>query len=742
MKQEKTTDLPQSLQRLIEARHHDPFEVLGRHPKGELTLIRALLPRATTVSLAGQDMPFQHIEKTDIFEGYYPSNQVPERYQLEWKDEFQQIHRHYDAYCFPVQLPEFDLHLFGEGRHRHAYRFLGCHPHQADGIDGLLFAVWSPNAERISVVGDFNQWDGRVHAMRVRGGSGIWELFIPGLEAGIIYKFEIRSRSGGVSLRTDPYGNHFQVRPETAAIAVVGGDFAWSDESWIDHRRHRNWQTAPMSIYEVHLGSWQRDATGNFLNYREIAHRLSAYVIPLGFTHVELMPITEHPFDGSWGYQTTGYFAPTSRFGTPEDFRYFVNHLHGEGIGVLLDWVPAHFPRDRHALAYFDGSALYEHADPRQGEHRDWGTLIFNFGRNEVRNFLISSAIYWLEEFHLDGLRVDAVASMLYLDYSRKPGDWLPNRYGGRENLEAVDFLRELNSVTHKLHPGTLMIAEESTAWPQVSRPTWLGGLGFSMKWNMGWMHDTLAYMAKDPVYRHYHHDLLTFSVLYAFSENFVLPFSHDEVVHGKGSMIGKMPGDHWQKFANLRLLYTYMFTYPGKKILFMGCEFAQGKEWNEEEALDWWLSDQPAHQGIKTLVTDLNHLYREHTPLHEIDFEERGFEWIDSHDSSQSVLSYLRKDTQGGELVVILNFTPVPRQNYRIGLNQPGAYLEIMNSDSSFYGGSNMGNNGLINAKTGQWMGRDYFAELTLPPLGGVVLKRSVSNDSKAQESPPAQAV
>ncbi len=583
------------------------------------------------------------------------------------------------------------------------------------------------------MVGDFNQWDGRIHSMRVRGGSGIWELFIPGLETGTLYKFEIRSNAGDISLRTDPYGNSFQMRPETAGIAVADDNFTWNDETWIKERRNTDWLTAPMSIYEVHLGSWQRDEAGNFLNYRDIAHRLCDHVKSTGFTHIELLPITEHPLDGSWGYQTTGYFAPTSRFGSPDDFRYLVNFLHENGIGILLDWVPAHFPRDRHALAYFDGSALYEHADPRRGEHRDWGTLIFNFGRNEVRTFLISSAIYWLQEFHLDGLRVDAVASMLYLDYSREPGDWIPNQYGGRENLEAVDFLRELNSVTHELHPGTLMIAEESTSWPQVSRPTWLGGLGFSMKWNMGWMHDTLSYMEKDPVYRHYHHDLLTFSVLYAFSENFVLPFSHDEVVHGKASMIGKMPGDQWQKFANLRLLYTYMFTYPGKKILFMGCEFAQNKEWNEDEELEWPLQDLPLHQGIKTLITDLNKLYQEQKSLHEVDFDDRGFEWIDSHDSSQSVLSYLRKDTQGNEVVVIINFTPVPRENYRIGLSRPGNYLEIMNSDSTFYGGSNIGNNGLITTAASSWMGRDYSAELTLPPLGAVVLKRSTTENSAA---------
>jgi 1,4-alpha-glucan branching enzyme len=731
MKQPKNTILAEPLQRLIEARHSDPFQVLGRHIETNQALVRVLLPRASSVSLANTRLMLTRIPGTDLFEGRFNIEQIPERYQIEWQDESRQTHRYFDPYCFPPQLPEFDIHLFGEGRHRHAYRFLGAHPHEVETIAGMLFAVWAPNASRVSVVGDFNQWDGRVHPLRIRDGSGIWEIFIPGIQAETLYKYEICTATGDISLRCDPYGNQFQLRPETASRTIAQSSFSWDDGNWMRTRSQADWRRAPMSIYEVHLGSWQRDEAGNFLNYRELAQRLCAYVTSLGFTHVELLPITEHPLDGSWGYQTTGYFAPTSRFGTPDDFRYFVNHLHANGIGVLLDWVPAHFPRDRHALANFDGTALYEHADPRKGEHRDWGTLIFNFGRNEVRNFLISSAVYWLEEFHLDGLRVDAVASMLYLDYSREPGDWLPNQYGGRENLEAVEFLRELNRVTHELHPGTLMIAEESTAWPQVSRPTWLGGLGFSMKWNMGWMHDTLSYLAKDPVYRHYHHDLLTFGILYAFTENFVLPFSHDEVVHGKGSMLGKMPGDEWQKFANLRLLYTYMFTYPGPKLLFMGCEFAQSKEWNEQEALAWSQQDLPYHKGIKTLFGDLNRLYKAQAPLHQIDFEDGGFEWIDCHDSSQSVLSYLRKDLQGNELVVILNFTPVPRKNYRIGLSRPGNYLEIMNSDSTYYAGSNLGNNGLITAQARSWMGRDYSAELTLPPLAGVVLQQATAADA-----------
>ena len=489
-------------------------------------------------------------------------------------------------------------------------------------------------------------------------------------------------------------------------------------------RAEQDWQRTPYSVYEIHLGSWQRDADGNFMNYRELAVQLADYAKELGFTHIELLPITEHPLDASWGYQCTGYFAPTSRHGTPDDFRFFIDHLHRNGIGVLLDWVPAHFPKDAYALAQFDGSALYEHADPRLGEHKDWGTLIFNFGRNEVKNFLLSSALYWLGEFHIDGLRVDAVASMLYLDYSRKAGEWIPNKYGGNENLEAVDFIRQLNAVTHEQHPGSLMIAEESTAWPAVSRPTYLGGLGFSMKWNMGWMHDTLSYMEKDPIYRHYHHDLLTFGLLYAFTENFVLPFSHDEVVHGKKSMLDKMPGDGWQKFASLRLLYTFMFSYPGKKLLFQGCEFGQGKEWNFNEALDWELLERPQHQGIRQIICDLNRLYRDEPGLHEVDFDGAGFEWIDCHDSSQSVLSYIRKDRSGGRLVAaVFNFTPVPRTNYRIGVPEAGIWREAINSDAEFYGGSNVGNQGRVRSEEISWMGRPHSIPIALPPLGGLIL-------------------
>ncbi|HSQ07899.1 MAG TPA: 1,4-alpha-glucan branching protein GlgB, partial [Chromatiaceae bacterium] len=682
------------------------------------------LPQAERVRLADGGPELKRVDGTDLFVWEGEGSKVPERYALEWEDRAGHSHRHYDPYCFPPQLQDFDLHLFGEGRHWHAYRFLGAHPRRVEGVDGVQFAVWAPNATRASVVGDFNAWDGRVHPMRSRGGSGVWELFIPGLQTGALYKLELRDHAGLVHVKIDPYANAFQLRPDTAGLICAEGAYAWGDADWLAARATADWRRRPMSVDEVHLGSWQRDADGNFLGYRELARRLVDYLTLTGFTHIELLPITEHPLDASWGYQTTGYFAPTSRFGSPDDFRYFVDHLHQHGIGVLLDWVPAHFPRDTFALARYDGTALYEHADPRQGEHRDWGTLIFNYGRNEVKNFLLSSALYWLNEFHIDGLRVDAVASMLYLDYSRQAGEWIPNKYGGNENLDAVDLLRQLNVVTHEQHPGSLMIAEESTSWPAVSRPTYLGGLGFSMKWNMGWMHDTLAYMANDPIYRHFHHDMLTFGLLYAFTENFVLPYSHDEVVHGKRSMLDKMPGDAWQKFASLRLLYTFMFTYPGKKLLFMGCEFAQGREWNEAAALDWELLERAPHEGVLKLVSDLNRLYREEPALHEVDFEGSGFEWIDCHDSSQSVLSYLRKDQSGGQILVALfNFTPVPRNDYRIGVPVGGFYREAVNSDAQFYGGSNVGNQGGVHAEAVSWMGRPFSIPINLPPLGGLVL-------------------
>jgi 1,4-alpha-glucan branching enzyme len=721
----KKSVLSPELRRIIDARHHDPFSVLGYHERDGRSLVRAFLPHAVEAWLVeAGDAPMERLGDTGLFQ-WQGDAPLARPYRIRCSDGHGHEQVTYDPYAFEPQLPDFDIHLFNEGRHQHAYRMMGAHAHTVGHVDGVRFAVWAPAAERVSVVGNFNGWDGRTHPMRVRGGSGVWELFIPGLEPGCLYKYEIRNRdTGEIVVKTDPYGQQFELRPSTAGVVTHRGHFDWSDDDWLADRHGDGWLHRPMSVYEVHLGSWRRGPEGEFLGYRELAHALVDYVKELGFTHIELLPVTEHPFDASWGYQTTGYYAPTSRFGRPDDFRYFVNHCHVNGIGVLLDWAPGHFPKDRHALARFDGSALYEHEDPRKGEHRDWGTLIFNYGRNEVRNFLVSSAMYWVEEFHIDGLRVDAVASMLYLDYSRDPGDWEPNRYGGNENLEAIDFVRELNSVVQGQHPGALIIAEESTAWPQVTRPTWLGGLGFAMKWNMGWMHDTLEYFKKDPVHRHFHHDQLTFGLLYAFTENFVLPFSHDEVVHGKRSLLYRMPGDEWQRFANLRLLYTYMWTYPGKKLLFMGCEFGQGDEWDAANQLDWYVLDFPLHQGVRALIGDLNDLYREVPALHRLDFEWTGFEWIDCHDAAQSVLAYLRRS--GDEaLIVVLNFTPVVRDGYRIGVPEPGHYQVLLNSDSAHYAGSNQGNPG-AHSEDIPWMGHPHSIVLTLPPLGGLVLRRT----------------
>ncbi|MFM1891851.1 MAG: 1,4-alpha-glucan branching protein GlgB, partial [Pseudomonadota bacterium] len=708
------------------ARHHDPFTVLGKHPDRDgRDLVRVYIPAADAVSIVEGNLALERVPGTDLFEWRGQPGMVPERYRLLWRDAGHREHLAHDPYSFPPQLSDYDLHLFGEGKHRHAYRFLGAHLHETEGVAGVLFAVWAPNAERVSVVGDFNQWDGRRHPMRVRGGSGVWELFIPDLMPGALYKYEVRNRhSGEILLKSDPYAQAFELRPQTASLISDRPSHHWQDGPWMQARAAADWQHAPMSIYEVHLSSWQRGPEGEFLSYRELAERMVAYVLDMGFTHIELLPITEHPYDPSWGYQSTGYFAPTRRYGSPDDFRWFVDHCHQHGIGVILDWVPAHFPKDAHGLARFDGTPLYEHEDPRLGEHLDWSTLIYNYGRNEVRNFLLSSALFWFEEMHIDGLRVDAVASMLYLDYSRD--EWVPNKYGGRENLEALDFLRELNVAVHQEQPGALMIAEESTSWPMVSRPTEVGGLGFDIKWNMGWMNDTLEYMSHEPIHRRYHQGSLTFSMLYAFTENFLLPFSHDEVTHGKQSMLNKMPGDEWQRFANLRALYTYMFCHPGKKLLFMGTEFAQGLEWNCMQALDWYVLDYPLHQGMQRLVKDLNRLYQGLPALHRYEFDWRGFEWIDCHDADNSVLSFLRRGDDD-YLIVVLNLTPVPREGYRIGVPDGGAYREILNSDSSFYGGSNLGNGAApLQADAQGWMDRPYSLSLTLPPLAGIVLQRA----------------
>ncbi len=710
-----------------EARHHDPFAWLGQHDTdadhpGSAAVQRVFLPAATQVELQTPQgwiaMTMQHPD--GIFS--HAGKLLPTPYRLRWQDALG-THEAYDPYVFSPVLGDLEVYLFSEGRLYEAYRHLGAHRRCHEGVEGVLFAVWAPNAERVSVVGDFNRWDGRYHPMRVRGMSGLWELFIPGLEAGEIYKFEIRHRdSGVVFVKTDPYAHAFELRPSTAA-RVVDSHYIWKDQAWMTARAQADWQHAPMNIYEVHLGSWQRSEAGQFLRYAELAERLLHYVRDMGYTHIELMPVMEHPLDESWGYQVSGYYAPTSRFGCPDDFRAFVDVFHQAGIGVLLDWVPGHFPKDDWGLARFDGTPLYEYADPREGEHRDWGTYIFNFGRNEVRNFLLANACYWADSFHMDGLRVDAVASLLYRDYSRNAGEWIPNQYGGRENLEAIAFLREMNVVLNERFPGILTIAEESTSWPMVSRPTYVGGLGFSMKWNMGWMNDTLSYMQEDPVYRRFHQNDLTFSQLYAYSENFVLPLSHDEVVHGKRSLLDKMPGDTWQRFANLRLLLSYQCAHPGKKLNFMGNEFAQGREWNCQQGLDWDLLQLPWHQGVQWMNRDLAHLYRDLPALHELDFAAEGFAWVDCHDADQSVLSFLRQDREGAFILAVFNFTPVLRQNYRIGVPQLGLYREVFNSDAAAYQGSNVGNPPLV-AESRSWMGLPCSLNLTLPPLGALFLQ------------------
>jgi len=717
--------IPQEIRRLLEARHHDPFSVLGRHPDKKGEIIRIYLPRAASAEILcdGQSLPMERYRKTDLFQWRGKTCPHGKEYMIRWRDGAGNEYLQHDPYRFTPQLEEWELNQFQSGQHFHAGKMLGAHCCRHQEVDGVRFAVWAPNASRVSVVGDFNHWDGRCHPMRNRGGSGIWELFIPGLSPGDLYKFELRDQNGRILVKTDPYGRRFEHRPACAAI-IECAEYSWSDDEWLAQREQADWQHRPMSIYEVHIGSWQRGPDGNFLSYRELAEGLIPHVKGLGFTHIELLPVSEHPLDASWGYQTTGYFAPTSRFGSPEDLRYLIDQCHQNGIGVILDWVPAHFPKDDWALARFDGSPLYEHEDPRRGEHRDWGTLIFNYGRNEVKNFLLSSAMYWLEEFHIDGLRVDAVASMLYLDYSRPANDWVPNIHGGNENLEAIDFLRELNVLLHREHPGALSMAEESTAWPMVSRPVDMGGLGFSMKWNMGWMHDTLNYMHKDPIHRQYHHNNLTFGMLYAFNENFILPFSHDEVVHMKRSMLEKMPGDDWQRFANLRLLYTYMFTVPGKKLLFMGSEFAQGREWNHDTALEWHLYDYPLHHGIHKLLAGLNRLYTEHSALHFHDFEHEGFQWLDCDDSAHSTLSFLRRGG-GHTAAVLLNFTPSPYDGYRLGVPEAGNYRLLFNSDAGEYGGTDLGQIPRFESEAKPWMGQPHSIVVTLPPLAGLVIAR-----------------
>tara|TARA_R110002167_G_scaffold2226_9_gene11447 strand:- start:3996 stop:6173 length:2178 start_codon:yes stop_codon:yes gene_type:complete len=720
----ETADVSQHLQWMENGVHGDPFSFLGLHRDNNGWLVRVWLPGANKGWLEGQ--PLRPLAGSACFVAHLSEdqkNRLPQHYRVAWEEDDGVRHDMVSPWSFAQQAGDLDLHLFAEGRHWHIYNLLGAHPSCIDGVDGVYFAVWAPAAKRVSVIGNFNNWHGLRHPMRVCGSSGVWELFIPGLQCGDLYKFEILcGHNNALRIKTDPYASQMEMRPETASV-VCRSQHLWQDQQWMQQRAEADWQHQPISIYELHLGSWARDEQGNFLNYRELAQRLLGYLQHTGFTHVELLPVAEHPLDQSWGYQTSGYYAPTSRFGTPDDLRYLIDLLHQHGIGVFLDWVPAHFPRDDFALARFDGTALYEHQDPRQGEHLEWGTYIFNYGRNEVRNFLIANALYWLQEFHIDGLRVDAVASMLCLDYAREDGQWLPNRYGGNENLEAIEFIKTLNHEVHAQCPGALMMAEESTSWPLVSRPTWMGGLGFSMKWNMGWMNDTLRYFKQDPIYRSHHHNQLTFSQMYAYSENFVLPLSHDEVVHLKGSLAGKMPGDNWQKMANLRLLLAWQWLNPGKKLLFMGGEMGQWTEWNEAVSLDWNLLNYPDHKGIQQLVCDLNRLYRQAPALHQYEFEQQGFEWIECNDQQHSLLSFIRKGDQEC-MVCLFNFLPLPRQHYQVGMPHPGTWQEILNTDASLYGGGNVGNQGTVFTQEQPLMGKPCSATVNIPPLGAVVLK------------------
>jgi 1,4-alpha-glucan branching enzyme len=736
------------LQRLFDGELADPGVLLGPQPclqaPAQWSHVRTFLPEANAAWLQHLSDPIQipmkRVHPAGLFEGLCPAEwNVQGRastssYRIGYSHMSGETKVSMDSYAVAPMATDFDQYLIGEGKHLRLYDLLGAHRRTVEGVVGTNFAVWAPNARGISVVGDFNSWDYRRHPLRkTPGGAGIWEIFIPSVAAGAFYKFRVTGADGHVTERTDPMGFSAEMPPKTASIVVDLETYTWNDQDWITRRATSNALQQPMSVYEVHLGSWQTDPAlpNGWLNYRELAHRLVKYCQEMNYTHLELLPISEHPYTGSWGYQTTGYFSVTSRYGSPEDFMYFVDHCHQHGIGVIIDWVPAHFPKDRHGLAWFDGTALYEHLDPRQGEHPDWGTLIFNYGRNEVRNFLIANALFWLDKYHIDGLRVDAVASMLYLDYSREANQWVPNRHGGRENLEAISLLREFNQVAHAEYPGVLTIAEESTAWEGVSRPVDVGGLGFSLKWNMGWMNDTTRYFRHNPIHRKFHHNELTFSLIYAFHENFTLPLSHDEVVHGKRSLLDQMPGDLWQKFANLRLLYTYMWMHPGKKLLFMGSDFGQWTEWNHNRELDWGLLRFDTHGGLKHLVSDLNRLHIQEPALHELDFDGAGFQWIDCLNAENSILAFLRRNKAGDQTVLAaFNMTPVVRRDYRLGVDGPGIYREILNSDSKFYGGSNVGTLQSI-AEPIPAQGRPWSIPLNLPPLAGIALKQ-VANEPR----------
>jgi 1,4-alpha-glucan branching enzyme len=724
----------EELNSLVQVQHRSPHQLLGLHPLGNHTglVARAFWPGAQTVELVPvheKNQPrltLKRIHPSGLFEGTTRQAHRVYAYDLVVRDSEGRLHQTRDPYSFLPTLGEGDLYLFNQGNERCIYDKLGAQLRVIDGVPGTSFSVWAPNAQRISVVGDFNGWDGRRHPLRLLGVSGVWEIFIPGVGEGALYKYEVRAADGALVLKTDPYGFFFEPAPRSASIVWNNRKSLWTDDAWLKQRAASHPFRAPMSLYEVHLGSWRKKTVAESLSYREIAGPLIDHVRRLGFTHVELLPVSEHAFYPSWGYQVTGFYAPTNRYGTPDDFQYLVNALHEAGVGVVIDWVPAHFPRDDWALARFDGTCLYEHEDPRQGAHQDWGTLIFNFGRHEVSNFLTANALFWIDRFHVDGLRVDAVASMLYLDYSRKEGEWIPNQHGGRENLEAVEFLKKFNHLVHTEYPGALTVAEESTAWPLVTRPPYLGGLGFSFKWNMGWMHDTLNFYKHDPIHRKYHQNDLTFAMLYHHHENFILPLSHDEVVHGKRSLLGRLPGDDWQRFANLRTLLGYQWLFPGKKLLFMGGEFGQSREWNANAELDWWLlGEGPHHRGLQRFVEDLNRLYRGDPALWEADYDPEGFFWVDCSDHEQSVLSFVRQNRdRSRQLLIVLNLTPVLRTAYRVGLPRAGFWQEVLNSDAEIYGGGNQGNLGGVTAESYQVQNQPFSASFTLPPISVTVFR------------------